>query len=118
MSMRAKFKKLFAKIFRKSSLQHQYERYLKKYQAYTFSGNTCSSYQQYEAQITKLYHAVEKGLSYRNYRAGFGKDNIENLIGLMRCYAEEYDVTAHFYETALSVLYAYVQKNKEAWTDR
>lgn len=113
MSMRARIGKIFGRVFRRSSLQRQYETYLKKYNRYTFSGNMCSNYQQYEAHITKLYHAIEKGLSYQNYRAGFGKDNIERLIQLMECYAQEYDVTAYFYETALSTLYAYVAKNKE-----
>ena len=113
MSIQTKLKKIFGKLFRKSSIRQQHEAYFKKYNIYTFSGNACSNYQQYEAHITKLYHAIEKGLSYKDYRAGFGKDNIEKLIQLMTSYAEKYDVNSHFYETALSVLYAYIEKNKE-----
>ena len=86
-------------------------KYRKKFYKYTFIVDDCESYEQYEASITRVYHTIEKGLSYVNYRAGFGKNNINILLKLMENYAKKYDTTAFFYETALSVLNAYTEKN-------
>ena len=87
--------------------------YNKKFQKYAFSNIKCKNKQQYEALITKLYHAIEKGLSYEDYRAGFGKNNVDQLMNLLEEYSKEYSVTEFFYETALSTLNEYVKKNKE-----
>ena len=103
--------KLAAKILR--SKKDPMKKYYKRFRKHSFSGNCCENEQQYEALITKLYHAVEKGLSYLNYRPGFGQKNIEDLMMLLEAYSERYDVSAFFYETALSTLAEYVKKNKE-----
>ena len=80
------------------------KKYYRHFCRYAFSNGRCENEYQYEAMITKLYHAVEKGLSYLNYRPGFGQKNIESLIGLLDQYSEKYDVSAFFYQTALSTL--------------
>ena len=90
------------------------KKYITRYMQYSFEGTNCQSYEQYEACITRLYHTIEKGLSYPKYRAGFGKDNINALIKTMENYITDgYDAEAFFYRTALSTLYAYVNKNSE-----
>lgn len=89
-------------------------RYRKSFERYSFVDGECSSPEQFEASITRLYHTIEKGLSYENYRAGFGKDNIEKLVFSLEQYISKgYDTSAFFYETALSSLLAYVKKNRE-----
>lgn len=87
--------------------------YYRRYRKYGFRDGKCKTQSQFEASITRLYHTVEKGLAYSNYRAGFGKENVEMLILSMNQYAMQFDVNAFFYETALSVLENYVQRNKE-----
>lgn len=88
--------------------------YGKVFLRYSFVDCKCSSFEQYEASITRLYHTIEKGLSYANYRAGFGKGNIEALIVSLEQYVKKgYDTSAFAYESALSCLYAYMKKNNE-----
>lgn len=106
----------FAKKMANKILYHQKDsakKYYTRFRKYAFLGNGCKNEYQYEALITKLYHAIEKGLSYLDFRAGFGKTNIEQLLYLLEKYAEKYDTTEFFYETALSVLTEYIRKNKE-----
>lgn len=80
---------------------------------YAFRADCCNCREQYEGCITRLYHTLEKGLARPDCRPGFGRQNAEQLIYLMQQYAASYDTTAFFYRTALSVLYAYAQKNRE-----
>ncbi len=103
------------KVFRKNqnSIKKQSQRYLKAFDNYAFTEGACVQYKQYRASITKLYHAIEKGLSYEDYRAGFGEKNIEALINAMQQYSEKYDIRQQFYKTALCCLYEYVRKNNE-----
>ena len=91
----------------------RFDEYKRKFYKYAFVVDDCKSYEQYEASITRVYHTIEKGLSYLNYRAGFGANNINTLLKLMNAYAEEYDTSSFFYRTALSVLNKYIEKNKE-----
>lgn len=88
--------------------------YAKRYKEWSFSGTKCTSFEGYEAVITRFYHTIEKGLAYENYRPGFGKANIDALISAMKNYLSDgYSEEADFYKTALSVLYEYNKKNKE-----
>lgn len=87
--------------------------YLKRFYKYSFSEGNCKTYEQYEAAITRKYHSIEKGLSYSEFKPGFGKDIVESLIVLLKNYVAKYDVTAFFYETALSCLKEYLKMNKE-----
>lgn len=87
--------------------------YFNNYYKYAFVDGRCKTYKQYEASITRWYHTIEKGLAYKDYRAGFGKDNIDILITSMEEYSKKYDVTAFFYQTAMSTLNEYVRKNEE-----
>lgn len=87
--------------------------YLKRFKKYAFTEGQCVGYEQYEAVITKLYHSIEKGLAFEEYRPGFGEKNIDKLIRKMEQYSCQYDVEAFFYRTALSVLKEYVAKNEK-----
>lgn len=88
--------------------------YLKAYQKYAFDETgALSDEKQFEACITRLYHTIEKGLAFPEFRPGFGKSNLEKLIRQMKAYALEYDTDAFFYRTALSCLQAYIEKNRK-----
>lgn len=89
-----------------------YEDYYNKYQSYSFADGACTDEKQFEASITRLYHTVEKGLSYLNYRPGFGKENVLALVKSMEQYSRQYGVDKFFYQTALSVLNEYAKKNE------
>lgn len=90
-----------------------YEDYYNKYQSYSFADGACTDEKQFEASITRLYHTVEKGLSYLNYRPGFGKENVLALVKSMEQYSRQYGVDKFFYQTALSVLNEYAKKNEK-----
>lgn len=90
------------------------EHYFRRFDRYAFTDCKCIDKKQFEASIIRLYHVIEKGLSYtENYKPGFGRDNIIKLIVSLEQYSEKHDVQVDFYETALSCLNAYVEKNKE-----
>lgn len=111
MSAKSFLKRVCKKLCFSASIEKEY---LAKHKKFSFSGIKCICFEQYEACITRLYHTIEKGLSYENYRPGFGQDNINSLLTAMENYASSgYDTNAFFYETALSTLNMYVARNKE-----
>ena len=89
------------------------KRFLKRYRKHSFKDGHCKDEKQYEASIIRWYHTIEKGLAYVDYRPGFGQRNIDILVSSMEEYSQKYDVNSSFYQTALSVLYAYIEKNKK-----
>lgn len=89
-------------------------KYYRRFKKYAYVDCECKDYKQFEASITRLYHTIEKGLSFVNYRAGSGVYNVERLlISLEQYYESGYDISAFCYETALSCLQEYIKKNKE-----
>ncbi len=106
-------KKKLKKIVRET-LNNTFLIYKQQFRKYSFEDCECESPEQFEASVTRLYHTIEKGLSYEDYRAGFGKENIEKILTSLEQYSSEgFDTSAFFYETALSCLYAYIYRNKE-----
>lgn len=95
-------------------IKHRTNAYIERFIRFSFvEGQKCDNAQQYEAVITRLYHTIEKGLSYLNYRPGFGKDNVKRMIQYMQWYEDDgYSIEAFFYRTALSTLQEYISKNR------
>lgn len=107
-------KKTIYKIIHGDVADKTISHYYTKFKKYAFVDCKCEQYEQYEASIIRLYHTIEKGLSYENYRAGFGKENVEKLLTSLEKYSSEgNDTSTFFYETALSCLETYITKNKE-----
>ena len=113
MSIVKKAKNKIKKLLGKTPEKTLYENYYNKYRRFSFVDGSCTNEKQFEASITRLYHTVEKGLSYLNYRPGFGKENVEALVRSLEQYSKQYSVDKFFYQTALSVLNEYVRKNAE-----
>jgi len=88
--------------------------FYRRYSRYSFTANRCVCFEQYEALIRKLYHSIEKGLSYKERRLGFGKDNIKTLISLLEKYVRDgYPIEADVYRSALCNLQEYVALHGE-----
>lgn len=101
-----------AKQLTRDELEYKNEDYISRYKKFSFTGYKCIDEKQYEAVITRWYHTIEKGLAYTDFRAGFGKDNLNALLTSMENYiADGYSSEAFFYKTALSTLAAYQEKN-------
>lgn len=105
-------KKVVAPLRSGKAISRKVEDFSKRFETYSFQGEKCIDARQYEAVITRWYHTVEKGLSYVNYRAGFGRDSILQMLATMENYVSDgFDVEAFFYKTALSALHQYIEKN-------
>lgn len=88
--------------------------YYFKFNKFAFTDCECKCPEQFEACIVRLYHIIEKGLSYNeNYRAGFGRTFIEKLLSTLEEYSAKYSTKTFFYETALACLNEYIRKNEE-----
>ena len=88
--------------------------YYRRFKNYSFIDCKCKTDIQLEASITRLYHTIEKGLAYSDFRPGFGKDNVDKLILSLEQYQNKgYNINKFSYTTALSCLYEYIRKNKE-----
>lgn len=90
-----------------------FSNYKKKFYKYAYTDCKCTTKEQFEASITRLYHTLEKGMSYLDYRPAFGKENVNTLITSLKQYAELFSVETFFYRTALSCLNAYIDKNRK-----
>lgn len=102
------------KIFPYYAVDRKNNQFLKRFKKYAFFGTKCIDEKQYEAVITRWQHTIEKGLSYLDYRPGFGQKNIEALLVSMENYIEDgYSSDVFFFKTALSTLSQYISKNKE-----
>lgn len=110
--MKTFFRKLWNFMFGKFRRRVSRNKYYKRFNKNAFVNGIYKNQQQYEAQITKMYHSVEKGLAYKNFRSGFGRKNVDELISALESYSNQYDVEAFFYKTALSVLDEYITKNE------
>lgn len=86
--------------------------YYKRFNRYSFIDGKCYDKVQLEASIARLYHTVEKGLSFHDYKPGFGKENIKKLVLSMEQYARSYDISSFVYCTSLSCLHEYIDKNR------
>lgn len=114
MSLMSNARQMIRPFYRAKRQKRLNDMYLKAYQKYAFDETgTLSDQKQFEACITRLYHTIEKGLAFSEFRPGFGKNNLEKLLGQMKAYAAKYDTEAFFYRTALSCLQAYIKKNRE-----
>lgn len=95
----------------KFNLSKQYRWDKKKY--YTNFSNVFSSEEnQINAKITFFAHQLEKGLSHRNFRSGFGKKPLSELSRLLNIYINKgYSKNNKVYINALSCLKAYAEKH-------
>ena len=101
-------------LLRGNRTKKQLKQYYIRFKQFSYVDCKCESSEQFKASITRLYHTIEKGLAYNNFRVGFGKENIEKLLKSLEQYVEKgYDCSADFYETALSCLDTYINKNRE-----
>ena len=96
-----------------NSPSYQLKKLKERHKRYCFTDLKCNSKEQYRASITRLYHTIEKGLAYENYRAGFGADNVNKLIETLSQFSRKYNIDEFCYRTALDCLYKYIAKNKE-----
>ncbi|MDK2779865.1 MAG: hypothetical protein PWP61_162 [Trichococcus sp.] len=97
----------------KFSLSKQYRWDKKKYYD-NFSNVFSSDENQLNAKITFRAHQLEKGLSHRKFRAGFGKNPLTELSGFLKEYIDKgYSKENKVYVNALSCLKTYAEKHEK-----
>ena len=78
-----------------------------------FSGTCCvkQTPQQIDAEITKIYHAIEKGLSLPTPRPGFGRERIAALCDLLEARISDGGAWTRACANAVNALDGYAQFN-------
>lgn len=68
---------------------------------------------QLKSKLIKTYHSIEKGLSYSNFKYGFGESDVTLLIELLEIYEEKKIKIDLVYEYSVSALKNYLNKHSE-----
>lgn len=85
---------------------------MKRFSEFSAHGNTTTDYKNIRSQLMYFTHQIEKGLSRKNFRTGFGKSAIENLVDAMnRMKNIEDGQKDDFYQNAVSALKKYKDKH-------
>ena len=97
------------------SLKETFNNNYSRFKKYSFGMyNNLDSFEQLDARITKTYHSIEKGLSYDNLRLGFGVNNIDELLKLLRLYVnKDYSIASESFKAAISTLKAYIEVHEK-----
>jgi len=100
-----------AKVFKRTwllvaSYMYDFWRYY-RFSSSVFRGN---SEEKLRALITAQYHSIEKGLSLRDPRPGFGSDAIKELTEHITLYLKRYGPAKHL-SVPLNVLRCYIDYN-------
>ena len=120
-----KIKKLLKIIFRNKIIflliliKNMVESYIydiKRYLKYSTTIKSAKTFKQLESKIYAHSHVIEKGLSLKETRLGYGNDVINSLIGLLKKYKlHKYPEDNIVFKTAVSVINSYIEfheKNK------
>lgn len=86
----------------------------KRFKKYSTAINNHKNFEQIISKIVIYYHVIEKGLSLKNTRLGFGKEKIHVLLDLINEYIEKgYPVDDTNFLAAVSVLNDYIKYHKQ-----
>jgi nitroreductase len=66
-----------------------------------------------EAEITYLYHSIEKGLSNINFRPLFGRAVLDKLILKILYYNKNFKLPSSRVEEGVKTIHSYIKKHKE-----
>lgn len=104
--------KIFLKqILNNIQLLYVYYDDYSRYRKYNFNKKSDKlNKKQLESRMIKTYHSIEKGLSYNNFRFGFGESNIYLIIDLLKVYEKKYDISDVF-NFSISTLNNYLTKH-------
>lgn len=71
-----------------------------------------------EARIMINLHSIEKGLTNKNFRIGFGKRALHELMLALKEYDDlKFDKNRHIFNYGLNILNVYIDKHKNTTTD-
>lgn len=88
-------------------------KYKKKYIKNSSTDRTKSFSNYCRLRIIIINHTIEKGLSHKIYKVGFGKESIIELQNLLKIYENEKDCDKFAINKGKELLIAYHQRNKQ-----
>lgn len=95
-----------------SNYFYDLERYSK------FASSSSNDYDNLKARITANYHVIEKGLSLKETRLGFGKETISYLCSCLNQYIQNgYNTDNEQFQSAVRVLSAYCEFHNQRQYD-
>lgn len=110
MNKDSRFYKLIKKKINPFRLKLIYNYDFKKFRKYSFELSDKASFNNVKAEITFLYHALEKGMLHENLRLGFGKRKIEKIMDLLTyAKSEDFNLQDSRIKTAIAVLMNYIE---------
>lgn len=118
-------KKILPQSIKQSFIRNKYYSYLffidlfknylydfKRFWQYSATNGLYSSQLRHQGRMIAHYHQIEKGLSLKNPRVGFGKEVIRHLVSMLKLYQEKYGWD-EVSQVSLNVLFAYYKFNLE-----
>ncbi|MEM9804252.1 MAG: nitroreductase family protein [Cyanobacteria bacterium P01_D01_bin.56] len=79
--------------------------------------NQYSSKVRHQGRLIANYHVIEKGLSLREPRIGFGTEVVDNLVSILKSYQQRYEFD-EIAQVALNTLFSYYEFNLERGLDK
>ena len=91
-----------------------YQRDIRRYLKHSATLTPNKQFGNLNAKVIADAHIIEKGLSLKNPRLGFGLAVLERLLQELKLYHERgYDIETFAYKFGVSVLYKYVEFNED-----
>ncbi|MDB9430536.1 nitroreductase family protein [Microcystis aeruginosa CS-555/01A07] len=109
-------KKIYIEIRFAVSLAANYYYDFKRYFRFSATADPYRTKLRHQGRIIAHYHVIEKGLSLKNPKTGFGVDIINNLLLILKDYQEKYGLD-EVGQVALNVLFSYHQFNLDKALD-
>ncbi|AVZ30696.1 nitroreductase family protein [Nodularia spumigena] len=96
------------KLFFSLTVNYYYD--LQRFFRFSATINPCKTKNMLQGRIIAHYHVIEKGLSLKNPRPGFGINVVNNLVSILKRYEENYGLD-EVSKVAINVLFSYQKFN-------
>lgn len=110
----AKKKQSMVRIF---SFENLFNEYFERYKKYSIALCTCENINYLRTRIIIESHVIEKGLSHKKYKPGFGKETVSDLASQVLMYSNLGGKDNFAVSNAVRLLSIYHEKNKESSFD-
>lgn len=106
-------KRILRKVLRQEPMESLSVQHYHRFMKYSYIDGKCETKAQFDASITRIYHTIEKGLSYAEFRPGFGVEKVKLLVATLEEYDKRFGCESFPYKTGLSCLREYIDQNRQ-----
>lgn len=111
--LRLKYRSLRSFVQLSKDYLYDFRRFLN----YSAILNQYSSKTRHQGRLIANYHVIEKGLSLKEPRTGFGAEVVNNLVSILKSYQHKYEFD-EIGQVALNTLFSYYKFNLEQGLDK